>query len=45
MAMAMAGLALHGQLTVDTAEAMSVTFPDFVKLMKSLGANMELLSV
>jgi 3-phosphoshikimate 1-carboxyvinyltransferase len=42
MAMAMAGVVLDGQLTVDTAEAMSVTFPDFVKLMKSLGANMEL---
>jgi len=35
-------LALDSQLTVDTAEAMSVTFPNYVKLMQSLGANMEL---
>jgi len=42
MAMALAGLVLDGPLTVDTAEAMSVTFPDFVKLMQSLGADMEL---
>jgi 3-phosphoshikimate 1-carboxyvinyltransferase len=44
MAMALAGLALDGPLTVDTAEAMSVTFPNYVKLMRSLGANMETLS-
>jgi 3-phosphoshikimate 1-carboxyvinyltransferase len=30
MAMALAGLLLDGPLTVDTAEAMSVTFPDYV---------------
>jgi len=42
MALALAGLALNGQLSVDTAEAMSVTFPTYVDLMKSLGANMEL---
>jgi 3-phosphoshikimate 1-carboxyvinyltransferase len=42
MAMALAGLALDGPLTVDTAEAMSVTFPDYVRLMQSLGAQMEI---
>jgi 3-phosphoshikimate 1-carboxyvinyltransferase len=42
MAMALAGLVLDGPLTVDTAEAMSVTFPDYVKLMRSLGAQMEI---
>jgi 3-phosphoshikimate 1-carboxyvinyltransferase len=42
MAMALAGLLLEEPLTVDTAEAMSVTFPDYVKLMRSLGAQMEL---
>ena len=42
MAMALAGLMLDGPLTVDTAEAMSVTFPDYVKLMRSLGAQMEI---
>lgn len=41
MAMALAGMVLDGPLTVDTAEAMSVTFPDYVKLMQSLGGNME----
>jgi 3-phosphoshikimate 1-carboxyvinyltransferase len=44
MAMALAGLVLDQSLTVDTAEAMSVTFPDYVQLMRSLGANMETVS-
>ncbi len=44
MAMALAGLVLDQPLTVDTAEAMSVTFPDYVQLMRSLGADMETLS-
>ena len=42
MALSLAGLNLDGQCTIDTAEAMSVTFPDYVELMKSIGANMEL---
>ena len=42
MALSLAGLAIHGQCSIDTAEAMSVTFPNYVKLMKSIGANMEL---
>jgi 3-phosphoshikimate 1-carboxyvinyltransferase len=41
MAMALAGLMLDGPLTVDTAEAMSVTFPDYVKLMRAIGGQME----
>ena len=41
MALSLAGLNLDGQTSIDTAEAMSVTFPDYVQLMKSLGANME----
>ncbi len=41
MALALAGLVLDGPLVVDTAEAMSVTFPDYVNLMRSLGADME----
>jgi len=41
MALSLAGLNLDGQCTVDTAEAISVTFPDYVKLMKSIGANIE----
>jgi len=42
MALSLAGLCLDGQCTIDTAEAMSVTFPDYVELMKSIGANMEM---
>lgn len=42
MALAMAGLALDGQCTIDAAEAIDVTFPDYVQLMQGLGANMEL---
>lgn len=41
MAMAMAGLGSDEKIIVDTAEAMSVTFPDFVELMQSLGADMK----
>jgi len=42
MALALAGLNLDGQCSIDTAEAMNVTFPGYVRLMKSIGANMEL---
>jgi 3-phosphoshikimate 1-carboxyvinyltransferase len=42
MALAMAGLGMEAPLTVDTAEAMNVTFPDYVTLMTGLGANMDL---
>jgi len=44
MALSLAGLNLDGQCTIDTAEAISVTFPDYVELMRSIGANMELVS-
>jgi len=44
MALSLAGLNLDGQCTVDTAEAISVTFPDYVELMKGISANMELVS-
>ena len=42
MALSIAGMMLEGQCTVDTAEAMNITFPSFVELMASLGANIEL---
>ena len=45
MALSLAGLNLDGQCTIDTAEAISVTFPNYVELMKGIGANMELVSV
>lgn len=40
MALSLAGLVL-GRCTIDTAEAMNVTFPDFVELMTTIGANMK----
>jgi 3-phosphoshikimate 1-carboxyvinyltransferase len=42
MALALAGMAGEGQCIIDTAEAMSVTFPQFVELMTSIGAVLEL---
>jgi 3-phosphoshikimate 1-carboxyvinyltransferase len=42
MALALAGLNMEGQCSIDTAEAMSVTFPDYVALMRSLGADMQM---
>ena len=42
MALSLAGLNLHDQCTIDTAEAVSATFPEYVELMKSIGANMQL---
>lgn len=43
MALAVAGLALTGETTIYTAEALNVTFPSFVELMTSAGAEMSLL--
>ncbi len=43
MALAVAGLACEEETQIDTAEAMKVTFPGFVDLMKSLGANVQLI--
>jgi 3-phosphoshikimate 1-carboxyvinyltransferase len=42
MGLSLAGLNLESQCTIDTAEAVSVTFPDYVELMKRIGANMEI---
>jgi 3-phosphoshikimate 1-carboxyvinyltransferase len=42
MAMSLAGMAVDGESEIDTAEAMSVTFPTFVDLMKNIGADMKL---
>ena len=43
MALSLAGLCLEGQCSIDSAEAMSVTFPGYVELMKGIGANMQVL--
>jgi len=45
MALSLAGLCMDSECTIDTAEAISVTFPDYVELMQSIGANMELTGV
>ncbi len=39
MALSLAALALDGETTIDTAESVNVTFPDYAALMQSLGAN------
>ncbi|MCJ7778181.1 MAG: 3-phosphoshikimate 1-carboxyvinyltransferase [Sedimentisphaerales bacterium] len=44
MALSLAGLCLEDQITIDTAEAMNITFPSFVELMKSLDADIEIVS-
>ena len=41
MALAVAGLALDGETTVYTAEALDVTFPTFVELMASIGGEIQ----
>ncbi|MCU0821092.1 MAG: 3-phosphoshikimate 1-carboxyvinyltransferase [Spirochaetes bacterium] len=39
MALAVAGLMAEGETVIDTAESVSVTFPNFLDLMKSIGAD------
>jgi 3-phosphoshikimate 1-carboxyvinyltransferase len=42
MALSLAGMCLDEGCIIDTAEAMNVTFPTYVELMRSIGANIEL---
>ena len=42
MALSLAGLIADGRTDIDTAEAIKVTFPDYVDIMKNLGAKMSL---
>ena len=42
MALAVAGLNAQGETIIDTAEAINITFPDFVGLMSESGADMSL---
>jgi 3-phosphoshikimate 1-carboxyvinyltransferase len=39
MALAVAGLVAEGQTEIETAESVSVTFPNFRELLQSLGAD------
>jgi 3-phosphoshikimate 1-carboxyvinyltransferase len=41
MALSLLGMAVDGTTTIDTAEAVDVTFPEYVDLMKSIGAKIE----
>ncbi|MDD5455006.1 MAG: 3-phosphoshikimate 1-carboxyvinyltransferase [Candidatus Ratteibacteria bacterium] len=43
MALAIAGLATEGETIIDTAEAVSITFPNFAECIKKLGGNISLL--
>ncbi len=42
MALSIAAMAAEGRSLISTAEAMSVTFPEYVDFMRSLGAEIEL---
>ncbi|MFQ3548390.1 MAG: 3-phosphoshikimate 1-carboxyvinyltransferase [Armatimonadota bacterium] len=42
MALSLLGMALDGETKISTAEAVSVTFPEYVELMQSIGANLKL---
>jgi 3-phosphoshikimate 1-carboxyvinyltransferase len=42
MALSIAGMALDGEIAIDTAEAMNVTFPEYGALMNQLGADMKM---
>jgi len=41
MAMSLAAMAADGQSSIDTAEAVNVTFPNYVELMRSVGADIK----
>jgi 3-phosphoshikimate 1-carboxyvinyltransferase len=43
MALSLVGLASEEPVEIDTAEAIAVTFPDFVGLMQGLGARIEVI--
>jgi 3-phosphoshikimate 1-carboxyvinyltransferase len=42
MALSLAGMIADGKTNIDTAEAIKVTFPDYVEIMKNLGAKISL---
>jgi 3-phosphoshikimate 1-carboxyvinyltransferase len=42
MALSIAGLVAEGETIIDTAEAIQITFPNFVKLMRDIGADMKI---
>ena len=42
MALSLAGLIANGKTEITTAESINVTFPNYLELMKSLGANIKM---
>ncbi|MCM8764300.1 MAG: 3-phosphoshikimate 1-carboxyvinyltransferase, partial [Candidatus Omnitrophica bacterium] len=42
MALTLAGLIAEGETIITTAEAISITFPEFFEAMKGIGANIEI---
>ena len=42
MALTVAGLQLAGETTIDTAEAVRVTFPDFAELIRACGGRLDI---
>ena len=44
MALSLAGLKMEDECSIDTAEAISVTFPSYVQLMQNIGANIDIVS-
>jgi 3-phosphoshikimate 1-carboxyvinyltransferase len=42
MALSLAGMIADGYTEIDTAEAIKVTFPNYVEIMKELGAKISL---
>ncbi len=44
MALSLAGMNLDAHCSIDTAEAISVTFPGYIELMKGIGANIDVLN-
>ncbi len=45
MALSLAAMALAGETAIDTAEAVAVTFPDYVELMQSVGGRISVENV
>ena len=43
MALSLAAMAIEEKSAIETAEAVNVTFPEYVSLMQSLGANMKMI--
>ena len=44
MALSIAAMAIEEKSRISTAQAINVTFPEYVNLMKSIGANMEIIN-